>query len=115
MPRSRIHSTSKPGGVIFSCWRIRAGFTLPPPRGPVLRGAPSRSILGTDRLHRTGLHRLKRPLAQRRVDLPLPAQDVFAELGDLGRAKLVVAVALAGVHVRAGTGHTGPGSVLSNI
>src|SRR3712207_1562065 len=100
MPRSRIHSTSKPGGVIPSCWRIRTDFTLPPPRRPVFRGAASRSILDADRLHR--LDRLERLLVQRRVNLLFPAQDIVAELEDLGRVELALAVALAEVHVEIG-------------
>src|SRR3712207_1654109 len=104
MPRSRNHSTSKPAGVNSSCWRIRTGFTSPASDELV---AP-RSVLDGDGLHRTGVGRLVRPLAQRRVDLPLPTQDVvLSQLEDLGRDTLTLAVALAKVHVYADAGHPG--------
>src|SRR5215217_9441845 len=51
MPRSSSHSTSRPGGVISSCWRIRTGFT-PTPGGYVDRTRSSPAFL---RHHSLGL------------------------------------------------------------
>src|SRR3712207_6131056 len=96
MPRSRSQSTSKPGGVICSCWRMRTGFTSCP--SPAR--APASVLLDADSLHRTGFDGFERLLAQRRVDIPLPAQHVVvAEVEDLGCDEFALAVALAQVHI----------------
>src|SRR5215217_4820036 len=69
-------------------------------------GRVTRSVLDRDRQHRTDVGRLERLVAQRGVDVLLPAQHVVVpELEDLGRDVRALAVALAQVHVDVDLGH----------